>query len=161
VFRETPTKSSNERVMRVNQKTSLALVGVLLLAGAACGGSATTGVNGDASGTYTLQSIGGKALPFTVSTGATSTLTFKSGALTVNTDKSFSATLSFDENISGTLSSTTSTCVGAYSQQGNSFNFIEASSSDPNCGFTYSGTWNGSNTFSVNFSAGAIAVYTR
>ena len=59
--------------MRVNQKTSLALVGVLLLGGAACGGSAATGVNGDASGTYTLQSIGGKTLPFTVSTGATST----------------------------------------------------------------------------------------
>jgi hypothetical protein len=145
--------------MRINPKAFLALFGVLLLG--ACGGDASTGVNGDASGTYTLQRIGSNPLPFTVSTSATSTLTFKSGGLTINADKTFSETLDYDENISGTVTSTTSTCVGTYSQRGNSFTFSESSSTDPSCGFTYGGTWNGSNAFTVNFAPGAAAYFTK
>ena len=147
--------------MRVNPKAFLALFGVLLLG--ACGGDASTGVNGDASGTYTLQSIGGKPLPVTVATSATTTVTFKSGALTVNTDNTFSETLDFDQTdvTSGAVTSGTSTCVGTYSQRGNSFSFSEASSSDPSCGFTYSGSWNGTNAFTINFGAGADAYYTK
>jgi hypothetical protein len=145
--------------MRINPKAFLALFGVLLLG--ACGGDAFTGVNGDASGTYTLQSISGTNLPVTVSTGPTSTVTFKSGTLTINTDNIFSETLDYDQTISGTLSSTTSTCVGTYSQRGNSFTFSEATSSDPTCGFTYGGSWNGSNAFTVNFGLGATGYYTK
>jgi len=145
--------------MRTNPKAFLALISVLLLG--ACGGDSSTGVNGDASGTYTLQSIGGKPLPLTVASSATSTTTFKSGSLTINTDHSFSGTLNYDQNISGTMSSSTSICLGAYTQRGGSFTFSESSSSDPNCGFTYDGTWNGTNSFTVNYAPGAAAVYTK
>lgn len=149
--------------MRTNPKAFLALLGILLLG--ACGGDASTGVNGDAIGTYTLQSISGNPLPFTVSTSATSTATFKSGALTINTDKTFSETLDLDETESSSGSpittSTTSTCVGTYSQRGNSFTFSESTSTDPQCGFTYGGAWNGSNAFTVTFAPGAAAYYTK
>jgi hypothetical protein len=145
--------------MRINPKAFIALFGVLLLG--ACGGDASTGVNGDASGTYNLQSISGNPLPFTVATSTTSTLTFKSGTFTINRDNTFSETLDYDETISGTMSSATSTCVGTYTQRGNSFTFSEAASSDPNCGFTYGGSWNGTNAFTVNFAPGAAALYTR
>ena len=147
--------------MRINPKALLAMLGVLLVS--ACGGDASTGVNGDASGTYTLQSISGNPLPFTVSSGATFTLTFKSGSLTINTANTFSETLSFDETntVSGAVTSMTSTCLGTYTQRGTSFNFSEASSADPNCGFTYSGSWNGSNAFTVNYVPGAAAYYTK
>ncbi|MEA2706043.1 MAG: hypothetical protein QOH22_831, partial [Gemmatimonadaceae bacterium] len=41
--------------MRTNPKAFLVLFGALLLG--ACGGDSSTGVNGDASGTYAFQSI--------------------------------------------------------------------------------------------------------
>lgn len=145
--------------MRINPRAFFPLLGVLLLG--ACGGDASTGVNGDASGTYTLRSIGGKPLPLTVSTGPTSTVTFKSGSLTVNTNSTFSATLDLDETVSGTVTSTTSTCLGTYSQSGNNFSFSETASSDPNCGFTYSGSWNGSNAFTLDYGAGAAALFSK
>ena len=154
-------KPPNEGVMGINPKSFLALMGVLALG--ACGGDSSTGVNGDARGTYTLQSIGGKPLPLTVSSGATSTTTFKSGSLTIITSTAFSETLSYDtkDTVSGAVTSTTSTCLGTYTQHGTSFSFAETSSTDPNCGFTYSGSWNGSNAFTINFNPGAAAYYTK
>src|SRR2546423_4398749 len=140
--------------MRINPKSLLALLGVLLLG--ACDSS--TGVNGDASGTYTLQSISGNPLPYTVGTSATTTLTFNSGTLTVNRDATFSETMNFDQtdNSSGSpvVTSGTSTCLGTYSQRGNGFTFSEAASGDPSCGFTYGGSLNGSKTINVNYSPG-------
>jgi hypothetical protein len=147
--------------MRINPKAFVALIAVLL---GACGGD-STGVNGDASGTYTLQSISGNPLPYTVGTSATTTLTFKSGSLTINMGASFSETTNFDQtdNSSGSpvVTSGTSTCVGTYSQRGNGFTFSEAASADPSCGFTYGGSWNGSNAFTVNYAPGAAALYTK
>ena len=147
--------------MRINPRALFPVLGVLFLG--ACGGDASTGVNGDASGTYTLQTIGGKPLPLTVTSGANSTVTFKSGSLTINTGNTFSETLSYDTKdiVSGAVTSTTSTCLGTYTQRGNSFSFAESSSSDPNCGFTYDGSWNGSNAFTVNYAPGAAAFYTK
>jgi hypothetical protein len=147
--------------MRMNPKSVLAVFGVLLLG--ACDSS--TSVNGDASGTYTLQSISGNPLPYTVGTSATTTLTFKSGTLTINTDQSFSETTNFDEtdNSSGSpvVTSGTSTCNGTYSQRGTSFTFSESASADPSCGFTYGGSWNGTSSFTVNYAPGAAALYTK
>ena len=147
--------------MRTNPKAFLALLGILSLG--ACGGDASTGVNGDASGTYILQLINGNQLPYTVATGATTTLTFQAGTLTIGTDNTFSETLDLDEfdSATGATTSTTSTCVGTYSQRGNGFTFSESSSTDPNCGFTYGGAWNGSNAFTVTFAPGAAAYYTK
>jgi hypothetical protein len=145
--------------MPVNPKAFLALLGVLVLG--ACGGDTFTGVNGDASGTYTLRSIAGKPVPLTVSTGASSTVTYKSGSLTMNTGNTFSETLDTDQTVSGVVTSATSTCLGTYSQRGNDFSFSESASADPNCGFSYSGFWDGSNAFTVNFGVGAAAYYTK
>jgi hypothetical protein len=63
---------------------------------------------------------------------------------------------------SGQSTTTTSVCTGTYTQSGGNFTFVEASSStDPNCGFVYGGSWNGSNTFTLAFSAGVQAVFTK
>ena len=148
--------------MPINPKPLIALFGVLLLG--ACGGD-STGVNGDASGTYVLQSISTHLLPYTVGTSATTTLTFKAGTLTINADASFSETTDFDETDTSSgspvVTSGTSTCVGTYSQRGKGFTFSEAASADPSCGFTYGGSWNGTNAFIVNFAPGAAALYIK
>jgi hypothetical protein len=143
----------------MNPKASLALFAVLVLG--ACGGDSATGVNGDASGTYAFQSLNGNLLPYTVATSTTSSFTFKSGAFTINTGNTFTHTVNYDETISGTTTSSSFTCTGTFSQQGNSFSFSETATADQNCGITYAGTWNGSNTLSITFVPGVVAVYKK
>jgi hypothetical protein len=145
--------------MRTNPKAFLVLFGALLLG--ACGGDSSTGVNGDASGTYAFQSINGNPLPYTVPTGASSTLTFTSGSFTINTGSAFNHTINYDETISGTTTSSSFTCTGTFAQRGNSFTFSEVATSDGNCGLTYDGAWNGTNAVTVTFVPGVTAYYTK
>ena len=146
----------------MNSKAFGTLLGVLLLG--ACGGD-STGVNGDATGTYTLQSIGGHFLPYTVFTSSTTELTFKSGSLTINADNTFSETTDFNQTDTSSgqavVTSATSTCAGTYAQRGNGFTFSESASADPSCGFTYGGSWDGANSLTVSYAPGAMALYTK
>ncbi len=145
--------------MRADPKGLIALLGVLMLG--ACGGDSATGVSGDASGTYTLRTINGAPLPLTVPTGTNSFQTLKSGSFTINTGNTFSETINLEDNVGSTVTSHTSICPGTYTRNGASFTFVESVSSDPNCGFTYGGTWNGSDTFTIAFQAGVQVVYTK
>ncbi|HVS59653.1 MAG TPA: hypothetical protein VHE82_03050 [Gemmatimonadaceae bacterium] len=144
--------------MRPNLKAFLPVLGVLLLS--ACGGD-STGVSGDATGTYTINSINGNSIPYSVTLDPTYTITFTGGNFMISSGGAFSETISYTELISGTTTNTTSTCPGTYTQNGGSFTFTEAPSPDPNCGATYTGTWNGSDTFTMAFDVGFQAVYKK
>ena len=144
--------------MRPNPKAFLAVLGVLLLS--ACG-SDSTGVSGDATGTYTLNSLNGGAIPYSVTLDPTYTITFTGGNFMISSGGAFSETISYTELISGTTTNTTSTCPGTYTQSGGSFTFSEEASNNPDCGATYTGTWNGSDTFTMAFDQGFQGVYKK
>jgi hypothetical protein len=145
--------------MRAVPKASLVVLGVLLLG--ACGGDSSTGVNGDATGTYTLSSINGNSIPYSIPVDATTTVTFTGGNFTISSSGDFSETISYDVTVSGQTTSTTSVCPGTYDQSGTHFTFVEAASDNPDCGATYTGSWNGSTTFTIAFGLGVQAIYTK
>jgi hypothetical protein len=139
-------------------KTLFAVLPVLAFA--AC--SDSTGVNGDVTGSYTLSAVNGSQVPMTAFQDATYTLRINSGNINLNSDGTFTETISYTETFSGTTNpQTTSTCLGTYTRSGSSIFFDEPTSSNPDCGGTYSGNWNGSNQLAVNFNAGITAVFTR
>ena len=146
--------------MRVNRKAFLAVLGVLLLS--ACGGSDATGVNGDASGTYTLRTFGGQALPYTLAgQDPADFFTINGGGITINTNATFSETYMYSETTPGQTINTTSTCLGTYSRAGSTISFSEPNAANPDCGGTFTGTWNGGNTLTLSIGVGVDAVFTK
>jgi hypothetical protein len=146
--------------MRTTPKALFSLVGVLLLA--ACTDNNPVGVNGDASGTYTMNSVSGNSVPVTFPINVSGdTETIQGGLLTINTDGTFTQTVNFEDNISGQVTDSNIVCDGTFTQRGGTFSFAETATSDQNCGGNYSGTWNGSNAFSVAFNQSTIVQYTK
>jgi len=146
---------SEEYAVRTNPKAFLSLLGVLLLG--ACADNSTD-VTGDASGTYTLVSVSDMPLPYTINQGVES---ITSGTFTINSDATYSETFYLLDTVSGQASTSVVTCGGTFVQDGGSFDFTETATADGLCGGTYSGTWNGSNTFTVSFFPNFVAFYTR
>lgn len=149
-------------MMRSTSRTLFALAGVLLLA-ACMDNSLTTGVNGDASGTYNLALINNSQPPAIIFQDLTipETQTLTGGNFIINSDGTFSETLNIDDTTSSGTTSSASTCPGTFSQNGGTFTFSEANNGDPNCGATYTGSWDGSNTFAFAFGSQILLVYTK
>jgi hypothetical protein len=144
--------------MRSYPKAFLAAFGVLLLS--ACGGSDTTTVNGDLTGTYTLNSING-VLPFTIALDPNTNATFTAGTFTIVADGTFTDILDYHTDSSGGTIFNTSTCVGTYTQQGNSLTFSEQqSSTDAICGGIYNGLGSGT-TLTISFTSTFQASYSK
>jgi hypothetical protein len=144
--------------MRPYPKAFLAVFGALLLS--ACGGGDTTAVNGDFTGTWTLTSING-VLPYTVALDPNTTATFTAGTFTIVADGTFTDVLDYHTDSSAGRIFNTSTCVGTYTQQGNSLTFAEQlSSTDAICGGLYNGLGSGS-TLTISFSSTFHAVYSK
>jgi len=131
--------------MRFGSAPVLALLGVLLLS--ACGGDKSTGITGDATGSYNLTTVDGSSLPFTYFSDDTTTARVTGGNFTLSADGSFSQTLNYDATISGQTAITAITCQGTYTHSGGTYTFAEVATGDVSCGSTYDGSWNGSNTF--------------
>jgi hypothetical protein len=144
--------------MRTSPKAVFSLVGVLLLA--ACTDN-SVGVNADASGTYALNSVSGNTVPFIIPISPTETQTVQSGSLVINTDGTFSDTFDIDDTNAGQTTTQSIVCTGTFTQRGGTFDFNETATTDGLCGGLFRGTWNGSNTFSVAFSQGFVALYSR
>jgi hypothetical protein len=144
--------------MRSYPQAFLAVFGVLLIS--ACGGGDTTAVNGDFTGTYTLNTING-VLPFTVALDPNTNATFTAGTFTIVADGTFTDILDYHTDSSGGTIFNTSACVGTYTQQGNSLTFTEQSSStDVICGGIYNGSGSG-NTLTISFTSTFHAVYSK
>lgn len=144
--------------MRSHPKALLAVMGVLLLA--ACGGGdSTTGVQGDFTGTFSLSTINGTGLPFTIPFSQ-NTVTFTGGSFTIAADGTFSDVLLYQTSSAGNID-LTSTCPGTYIQSGNSFTFTEPSNpNDSVCGGIFAGSGSG-NTLTINFAVGFQAAYSK
>lgn len=144
--------------MRTNPKAVLTVLLVLLLG--ACTDS--TGLNGDVSGTYTLRTVGGQPLPYTEPNQDPSDyFTINGGAFTLNSNGNSTETLSYTETVPGQQTNTTSTCFGTYSQSGNTIFVSEPTAANPDCGGTFTASWNGGNNLTLNINTGVDAVFTR
>jgi hypothetical protein len=148
-------------MIRTTSRSLFALAGVLLFA--ACNDNTTTGINGDASGTYNLALINNAQPPAIIFQDLTipETLTLTGGNFIINSDGTFSETLNIDDTTSSGTTSSSSTCPGTFSQNGGNFTFSETNSGDPNCGATYSGSWDGSNSFSFAFGNQILLVFSK
>src|SRR3954467_16001999 len=144
--------------MRTKPQAVLAVLGLFLLS--ACGGD-STGISGDASGTYNLALVNNNPPPFIYNQDATTTDRITGGSFTLNEDGSFSQTLDFDETIVGEGTTTdSSTCQGTFTQNGGNFTFDEVETADGACGGTYSGSWNGSDRFTFSLGLASL-VYVK
>lgn len=126
---------------------------------AACSSSDSTGPRDSIEGTYTLKTVNGSTLPITI-TDAGSTFRVNSGSLTINTGNTFSDVTNISVQSGGQTVTVNSTCTGTFTQNGNSVAFDEATSNDPNCGGTFTGSWSG-NTMTVAFDANLIGVFQK
>jgi hypothetical protein len=143
--------------MKTKSQAFLALIGLCLLS--ACGSDNSTGITGDASGSYNLTAVNGN-LPYIYFQDATTTDRITGGNFSLNEDGSFTQTLEFDETISGQTTTDASTCSGTFSQSGGIFTFHETATTDGACGGDYNGSWNGRDTFTFSL-GGAALVYVK
>jgi len=99
------------------------LIAMLALATlVACGDNSTNPNTDSISGTYTLQTINGSQIPYTVSNGSTST-TLTSDVLTVADNGSWSEIITYRQTVNGTTSNGTESDSGTWSRSGTSVNF--------------------------------------
>lgn len=129
----------------------------------ACGGdsSGPGGSSASVNGTYTLKTVNGAAMPVTLATAPGYSLRITSASFTVNANNTFSNTATFQETQGSATVSETETCSGTYTKNGNSLTFTESSAANSDCGGTYNGTWDGSNTLTVALDATVQAVFQR
>lgn len=130
----------------------------LVLFAAGCGGDSSTSPSANVSGTYSLKSVNGTAVPTTiVDQGITTKI--NSGTLTVNSGGTYSNTINFTQTVSGQQTTTNLTCNGSYTQNGNSLSFTESNTAD--CGGTYNGSFANGNTLTLAYDATTQAVYQK
>ncbi|MGH7603472.1 MAG: hypothetical protein ACRENK_05660 [Gemmatimonadaceae bacterium] len=144
---------------RNTARTLFALAGVLLFA--ACTDNNSTGISGDASGTYNLATVNNAPPPVITFQDPTTTETLTGGNFTLNTDGSFSQTLAFDETVSGQTTSNSSTCTGTFSQSGGTIFFSEVTNGDPNCGGNYNGSWDGGDTLGLSLGSQFVLLFSK
>lgn len=131
--------------MRVVQKLSAVLTLVFSLALAACGGDKSTGPVA-VEGSYTLRTVNGQPLPGVVYQEPGYKLEVVSATLTLNADASFTDSGTWRETNGTTVTTSSSTDVGTWTRNGNSFTLVY-----PATGGTLAGTISGSSlSFVVN-----------
>lgn len=144
--------------MTPNVWRALALTAVVFAA-SSCGGDSSTAPQRLA-GTYTLRTVNGTAVPATF-TEVRSSLRINSGSIVINSGSTFSRTANYTTTLSGQSTTTNDVCAGTYTQNGNSISFDQPTSSNPNCGGAYNGTWTSGNTLTVRFDASNQAVFQK
>jgi hypothetical protein len=134
------------------------LAGVALLT--ACGDS--TGPGGRIAGTYQLETINGDPLPVTIFEFGPYRAEALSGDLVVRANNTFSTSLTLRETDAGGVMTTTITCTGTYTVDGNTVTFREQGSTNVDCaGGEYVATWNENTITVVDAAFGVEAVYRR
>jgi hypothetical protein len=121
---------------------------------AACGGDKATNPNSDAiEGTYSLKTINGSPLPFTIQSGTTSYV-LKTDVITIASNGSWTESITYTETFNGQSSNGTDTDGGTWIRAGNAVS-LNSNFDTGGWAMTYN---NGSLT--VNES-GLVAVFTR
>ena len=121
----------------------------------ACNDSSTNPETADISGTYSLQSIAGSPLPYTLQDG-TNSLTITNDVLTVASDGTWSEAESYSQVVSGQTSTGTVSDGGTWSRSGTDVNFASATDGS----LVYVGTYS-QNTLTLDNGDGAAQVFRR
>ena len=125
-----------------------------LVAVAACGGDSGTNPNSDSiEGTYSLRTINGSPLPFTVQSG-TYSYTIKTDVITIASNGSWTETYTYTETANGQTTNGSDVDGGTWVRAGNVVN-LASNFGTGGYSMTYS---NGSLTVSES---GFVGVYTR
>lgn len=133
----------------------------LVLSTLACsGGDSDSATEPSASpdGTYTLRTVNGSSLPFTVSQTGNDSERVTGGNFVLGPGSAFSNTTTVQTTRSGQVTSAANTCTGTYTRNFDNFQFSETSSTD--CGDSYGGSLVGT-SLTVRYSPTIIAVYTK
>lgn len=131
------------------------LVAAALLVGGAAACSDSTGVSAPADGTYTLNTISGNPLPFTVPDGFGNTVSIQSDFYSINSDGSYTETGTFQPTGQQPATRLES---GSWTQSNNVVQFNPDQSSTHYFGTLNSGGTVGGQTLSISLN-GAIGIY--
>ena len=121
----------------------------------ACGSDASTSPNSDAiEGTYSLRTVNGSALPFTIQSGPNS-VTLTTDVITIASNGAWTESIVYRQTINGDTTNGTDADGGTWVRAGSSVTL----QSSVNGGTAYSGAYsNGSLTFS---DGGVVVVFSR
>ena len=121
----------------------------------ACGSDSSTSPTADGiEGTYSLRTVNGLTLPFTIQSGPNS-LTLESDVITIAGNGSWTESIAYRQTINGQTSNGTEADGGAWVRAGTSVTL----QSSVNGGTAYSGSYgNGSLTFN---DGGVVVVFSR
>lgn len=94
-------------------------------------------------GTFTLVSVNGNALPAIVvdTVSPPITITALSGQIVINANNTFSSVVLLEQNLGGTITTSTRSCTGTLTTNGNTITFVEVATA--NCGRTFTGVLSG------------------
>jgi hypothetical protein len=111
-------------------------------------------------GTFTLQTVNGQALPVTIADSVSPPLRIDvlSGAITIADNFTFTDVTTFRQTLAGTVSTRSIARTGTYTVAGNQFTFVEDAATD--CGRSFTGIMTGT-TLRASLVGGATAVYIR
>jgi hypothetical protein len=121
----------------------------------ACGDRSTNPANADISGTYSLQSIDGTPLPYTVQ-DATPPITLVSDVLTVGSDGTWAEAEDFQQVVNGQAQTGSLSDAGTWTRSGASITFF----SQVNGVTEYTGTYS-DNTLTLDTGDGKAQVFRR
>ena len=142
--------------MLLRRRISGLTLAALLSTSFACGGDddGSTGLDNAHVGTFTLVSVNGQNLPFSLTEG-TATITITSGSVTLNADRSFTDVTSYTFRQGTATESLTDTALGSYVRSGNNITF-NVTSPEPG---TYSMAFSGNTLTQVE--EGFTLIYRR
>jgi len=94
-------------------------------------------------GTFALVSVNGSALPAILADTVSPPIriTALSGQIVLNANNTFSNLVELQQDFAGTITTSTRSCTGTWSNNGNTITFVE--SSVTNCGRTFTGVLTG------------------
>jgi hypothetical protein len=121
----------------------------------ACGGDSSTGPGATVAGTYTLQTVNSKTLPFVLYDDGTQKIEVISDVYNISAGGTYTNQTVVRTTAGGTASTDTLSSNGTYKQSGNSLTLTDAADSTDQVTGTLSGS-----TFTINVE-GVTLVYTR
>ena len=113
---------------------------VLALAAAAACGDSSTGISGSVAGTYTLRSINGTVLPYTVLSSGTTKIEVIDDVITLNTNGTYTETGHTRTTTNGSASTDTGTDTGTYTTAGTSITLRSSGDGTTTVGTVNAGT---------------------
>jgi hypothetical protein len=91
---------------------------VLIALAAACGSDSTTSPEAEVAGTYTLRTINGAPLPFTLGTAGSATFVLVSSTVTLKADGTFTGSTTATETTGSSSTTSTESGSGTWTRSG-------------------------------------------